>query len=155
MSVGDEVFQHVDPQSKCRDVYQACNFDAPDGLYGRFNRIDSTGVSNMRWSTLPNNQDFLVIAGVDHHAFADDALNTYFSYSISRYTDQVSVASFVDLDMIGSAASYLTGTGVDASRLFAMKISRSCGGAPYCLEVPWGENGVPPFNPFDVLGRIY
>ncbi len=36
-----------------------------------------------------------------------------------------------------------------------MKIARDCHDEPYCLEIPWGENGIPQFSPFMITTRIY
>jgi len=154
-AVGEENLQHVDPQAQCRDVYQPCNFDAPDALYARFYCPDSNGGTSTCLTRLPDNQGFLIVAGVNHHAFSDDTLNTYFSYAVTRYTDLAGVVTFIDLDTAGSSVSYLGDTGVDPSTVFAMKISRSCGTEPYCLEVPWGTNGVSQYNPFMITERIY
>lgn len=152
-AIGTENLTHVDPQAQCRDVVKSCNFDAPDALYARFFCPDSeTGVC---LHILPNNKDFFVVAGVNHHRYANNTLGSYFSYAVTRFADLAGVVTFIDLRTLGSAAPYLQGTAVDPANLFAMKISRACNGDPYCLEVPWGLDGIPQFDLFMLTARIY
>jgi hypothetical protein len=151
-NTGAESLSVYDPQRDCRDVYQNCFIASPDAAYAYF--YCPPGSQSLCGITLSNSTDFVIIAGVDHHRYAGDTLATYFMHTaFTKYRGTIS--PMLDLDMEGSATQYLGGTGVDPTNLYAVKLSRSCNGSPYCVELPSGTGGVPLSSPFTVTSRIY
>lgn len=80
-----------------------------------------------------DDSDFYVVFGVDH---AVSGKTEYANASVYAIQHLVGIASIASPAYPGSAQPYVT---TDADKLYAMKIARSCGNDPYCLEVPVGS----------------
>ena len=143
-----ERIHHVEPDEDCRsDVPRPenCHWDNPDGLYVHFKWREGKTFTPY----LDDEEDFFILAGVDHGLFQ---LETYFAYFLTRESDRVAFAGFKDVDIVGSAAPYRPKSG---DGLFAYKIALNCHGDPACFEVPTGEGGVEPGDEMILTGRIY
>jgi hypothetical protein len=90
-----------------------------------------------------SDDDFYVVYGVDHQVTGKV---TYANFSVYAAQHQVGLASVSSNKYPGSAQKYLPQS-IDAPKLYAYKIARSCAGQTHCLEIPKGtcpsgiENG--------------
>lgn len=82
-----------------------------------------------------SDEDFFVVYGVDHAAVGKA---TYSGISVYALRKLVGVAGVTSEKFAGSAARYLPGD-VDAPRLYAYVLARTCAGRTHCLEVPRGD----------------
>lgn len=150
---GIELLRHVDPETQCRLIKRACNFDAPDALYGQFLCEDENGVAKICSEPLPDTSELIVVVGVNHHRFDSDSLNAYFSLAVTRKADLQGIATIVDLDTEGSAAEFAQGTNLDPDDFFVVRISRDCTGQASCMEVPL--SAIPPTGSILITTRNY
>lgn len=142
-----ETLVHLDPE-ECRGEVpnpEMCQYDNPDALYALF-----------KWSEtlyaipyLDDEEDFVIIAGVNHSLYP---LQSWFTYFLTRLSDLKAFVGIQDADMIGSARQYWSEAG---DRFFAYKMALNCHGDPWCYEVPPGEQGIEPGEKFLGNGRIY
>lgn len=155
--------RHVDP-NECRESLTDCAFDSPDALYSSF-PCDfsptelSSGNCNIQLGL--NNEDVLMLIGVDHTLVGDQTLAAYFSQESKAIPgSKDGTFSFMGLHTQNSAKQYWPRTQGD--NLYAVKIARYCGRAPFCAAVPYQRYAPdqPRFYPdqdtgFYIVGRIY
>ncbi|MFT3698753.1 MAG: hypothetical protein QM831_36740 [Kofleriaceae bacterium] len=124
--------------------YTATEVSVDDGVSDPTSCIEGTGVCayDNRDTTYPatkpgilfqDDSDFYVVFGVDH---AVSGKTEYANASVYAVQHLVGIASVANPKYPGSADQYVT---TDADKLYAMKIARSCGSDPYCLEIPVGD----------------
>ncbi|HTJ47479.1 MAG TPA: hypothetical protein VL463_35515 [Kofleriaceae bacterium] len=97
-----------------------------------FDNRDTTYPATKAGVLFASDDDFYVVYGVDH---AVSGKVSYANASVYAVQHLVGVASAASPRFPGSAQQYVT---TDAPKLYAYKIARSCGGDPYCLEIPKG-----------------
>ena len=155
--------RHVDT-NECRESLTDCAFDSPDALYSSF-PCDfsptelSSGNCNIQLGL--NNEDVLMLIGVDHTLVGDKTLAAYFSQESKAIPgSKDGTFSFMGLHTQNSAKQYWPRTKGD--NLYAVKIARYCGPAPFCSAVPYQRYAPdqPRFYPdqdtgFYIVGRIY
>ena len=152
-STGRELLRHVNPENKCRLPKRACNFDAPDALYGQFLCDDGVNPPQICAEPLPNLKELIVIVGVNHHRFGSGKMSAYTSFAVTRKTDLQGIASIVDVETLGSAAEFVEGTLLDPDDFFVVRVTRDCAGQASCMEVPW--LAIPPNGPILITTRNY
>lgn len=139
---------HIYPEEECRGEVahpEVCNYDNPDALYITYKWSDTQYCRPY----LSDDDDFVIIAGVNHGLYQ---IESYFSYFLYRESDMAGFTGFWDLETIGSALQYWPEAG---DRFFAHKLALNCQGDPWCHEIPTGELGLVPGERFFVSGRIY
>jgi hypothetical protein len=121
----------------------ACAYDNRDTIYP----------ATIPQKLLENDEEFLIVYGVNHEATGKAV---YASASVYAIEHLFGVASVTSADYAGSASAYLPGH-PDAEKLYAWKIARSCGGAPGCLEIPVGScpDGVALDAALSIAFRVY
>jgi len=96
--------------------------------------------------------DFVLMVGVLH---SEVLPISYASQTMRNISNQLSVASVIDTEMIGSGTQFGTGYGLLLDDLYAWKFARDCFGEPYCTEIRDDEYGVPPEEYFQFTERAY
>lgn len=140
-----ESLLHLDP-FLCRGEVahpELCHYDNPDALYINFTTVEGQPIR-----PLLDEDDFIILAGINHNYYQ---LTNYFSYFLYRDIDLYGFTGFMDDDMIGSAQQYWA---LADDSFFAYKIAFNCLGDPWCHEIPTGEWGIEPGEQFLISGRI-
>lgn len=91
--------------------------------------------SNINYDIRLNDNEFLVIYGVNHTATGKAS---YMNLNAYAKPSQLAIGSVFDSDFAQSAEAYLPGDPA-ASLLFAYKISWQCGDELFCLQMSSGE----------------
>lgn len=149
-----EKLLHVDANA-CRTDVTGCVFDSPDALYSSFpcDFAPTLRNANCEIDLKPNNQDVLMLIGVDHTLAGDKTLASYFSVESQRTTgSQDGTFSYLGLYTRGSAKQYLSGG--KAANLYAVKITRNCGNESACVAIPY-EGDTLKRSGFFIVGRTY
>ena len=144
--VTSESIRHLFP-SECREEGASpdmCHWDNPDALYLSFSG-HATGIK----PHLNDENDFVVIAGINHSLLG---LSNYFAYFLYPDSHRVGSPGFLDSEGIGSAQQYWPEAG---NRFFAYKIGLNCEGDPWCLDISSLEQAIEPGEEFVIKGRIY
>ncbi len=142
-----EILRHADPE-ECRGEVprpERCNYDNPDALYFRFMLSETDFLAPY----FDDEEDFIIIAGVNHGLYP---IQSWFSYFLYRLSDGRAFVGIQDVDMIGSAQLYWPEAG---DHFFAYKLALNCHGDPWCYDVSTGEQGIEPGERFLLDGRIY
>lgn len=150
-----ESLLHVDPK-ECIASAIGCVYDSPDALYSSFPCDFSP--SDLRSGNCfiqleQTSDDVLMLLGVNHTLVGDKTLAAYFSdESRTGAGSKDGTFSFVGLYTKGSAQQYWPRS--KGENLYAVKITRDCGDAPYCASAPFlGEASDK--TGFYIVGRTY
>ena len=145
--VASESIRHMNP-NECRAedaLPGTCHYETPDALYNSFNYSPTYGISPQ----LDDEDDFVLIVGVNHTLFG---LNTYYGYFVYPVRHSVSSPGFIDSEVAGSAQPYWPEAG---DRFFAYKFGLNCEGDPWCVDIASLEQAIEPGENFNINGRIY
>ena len=137
---------HLTP-NECRGEgtgLETCHWDNPDALY-----LSYSGYEASIKPLLNDEDDFVIIAGVNHTQFG---LSNYFAYFMYPDSHRVGSPGFLDSEAIGSAQQYWPEAG---DWFFAYKIGLNCEGDPWCVDISSLEQSIEPGEEFVVKGRIY
>ena len=137
-----------DPAVCMRDLTE-CKGEVSDTTYSAGPLEVTTFGGSLRLTEDP--ADFFIAFGVNHQA-AGKA--TYSNVVVTNWNKQAGVASLDSRNMSGSAEQYLPGH-PDADQLFVVKVARSCGTEPHCIEVPTTFPGVALDQDIVFLFRAY
>lgn len=100
-------------------------------------------------------EKFMYVVGVNHRV-AGTVM--YSSVAVNRVENQIGIAGLDDIDMVGSAESFLKGTEFEhlQTSFFAIRIGRNCGDIPFCTAIPTeGDRGAGFDQDLLVLERLY
>ncbi|HAA31762.1 MAG TPA: hypothetical protein DCE56_33780 [Cyanobacteria bacterium UBA8553] len=155
-----ESFNHTDAD-ECRTKFSNCNYNAPDALYTSFLCDISpisvrTGICNFKLGA--NSDDVLMLLGVNHSLVGAKTLAAFIAEE-SRTTpasdSKDGTFAFVGLYTQDSANQYFVRKNRrQDSKLYAVKIARSCNNELYCVAIPY-LGGTPEKTGFYITGRIY
>lgn len=95
--------------------------------------------------------EYFLAYGVNHAAAG---MAVYSNFVVSNWGKRAGVAAVDSTNMVGSADRYLPDH-PDRDKLFVVKVTRACGGEPYCLEIGTGFPGVPLDTSITFTGRAY
>lgn len=104
---------------------------------------------------LNTQEKFTYMVGVNHRV-AGTVM--YSSVALNRVENQIGVAGSDDIDMYGSAESFLKGTKFEHlhTSFFALRFARDCANVPFCTTIPTeGDRGAAFNQTMVLLERLY